>query len=367
MIKEWLAEYEPATQPAAEQALREIMQEIALAGLQRGGFFEKAAFYGGTALRIFHGLPRFSEDLDFSLLTTSDEFSLEPYLRSIEAEFNALGVTVSVEEKNKTKETKVDSAFLKPNTTWKELVIKEIMPQESVKMRSEIKIKIEVDTRPPLDFATEEKILLKPFSFYVKCFTLPDLFAGKMHALLFRKWKGRVKGRDWFDMEWYIRKAVPLNLVHLGSRAFDSADWPAKIISEENVIQLLDEKIDAVSFGRIKADVKPFIRDEKVMEIWSPGYFHDLARKIKFMQRISFDTQWSAPQPLVYGKNIHLTFEKGNFQVRMHSAMGQEKSWFVPDDRNEFEIEAATISDILQPQISFKSGSGEMLVSVDLL
>ncbi|WP_028789026.1 nucleotidyl transferase AbiEii/AbiGii toxin family protein [Terrimonas ferruginea] len=289
MIKEWLEEYKPATQGDAEQALREIMQEIALAGLQRSGFFEKAAFYGGTALRIFHGLPRFSEDLDFSLLAINGDFSLEPYLRGIETEFNALGVTVSIEEKNKTKETKVDSAFLKADTTWKELVIKEIMPQESVKMRPAIKIKIEVDTRPPLDFTTEEKLLLKPFSFYVKCFTLPDLFAGKMHALLFRKWKGRVKGRDWFDMEWYIRKAVPLNLVHLGSRAYDSGDWPAPMIAEANVIQLLDEKIDAVSFDSIKADVRPFIRDEKVMEIWSPEYFHDLVRKINFTQRVSFN------------------------------------------------------------------------------
>ncbi len=366
MIKEWLEEYKPATQSDAEQALREIMQEIALAGLQRSGFFEKAAFYGGTALRIFQGLPRFSEDLDFSLLAASDNFSLEPYLRGIEAEFKALGVTVSVEEKNKKKDTKVDSAFLKPDTTWKELVIKEIMPQESVKMRPAIKIKIEVDTRPPLDFTTEEKLLLKPFSFYVKCFTLPDLFAGKMHALLFRKWKGRVKGRDWFDMEWYIRKGIPLNLVHLGSRAFDSGDWPAPVIAEANVMQLLDEKIDAVSFDSIKADVRPFIREEKVMEIWSPGYFHDLIRKIKFIQRVSFNKQWSVQQPLVYGRNIRLTFAKGNFNVKVHSATGQHYSWFVADDRNEFEIDAGAISDILHPQISFQAVSGEMQVTVDL-
>lgn len=366
MIKEWLAEYNPGTQSDAEQALREIMQEIALAGLQRSGFFEKAAFYGGTALRIFQGLQRFSEDLDFSLLAVSDDFSLEQYLRGVEAEFNALGVTVSVEEKNKTKETKVDSAFLKPDTTWKELVIKEILPQESVKMRPAIKIKIEVDTRPPLDFTTEEKLLLKPFSFYVKCFTLPDLFAGKMHALLFRKWKGRVKGRDWFDMEWYIRKGVPLNLIHLGSRAYDSGDWPAPVISEQNVIQLLHEKIDAVSFDSIKADVRPFIPDEKVMEIWSPGYFHDLVGKIKFMQRISFNEEWSMQQPLVYGKNIRLKFVKGNFQVRVHSANSGEYTFFVPDDRNDFEIEASRISNIMHPQISFKSVSGEMQVTVEL-
>ena len=119
-----------------------------------------------------------------------------------------------MEEKYKTATTAIDSAFLKPDTTWKEIIIKEVLPTESIKLRPSIKIKIEVDTSPPAGFTTEEKLLLKPFSFYVKCFSLPDLFAGKMHALLFRKWKSRVKGRDWFDMEWYIRKGVPLHLDH---------------------------------------------------------------------------------------------------------------------------------------------------------
>ncbi|MCW3090493.1 MAG: nucleotidyl transferase AbiEii/AbiGii toxin family protein [Ferruginibacter sp.] len=282
MIKEWLEEYKPVNQEAAEQALREIMQEIALAGLQRSGFFEKAAFYGGTALRIFHGLQRFSEDLDFSLLELNRDFSLEPYLKGIETEFSALGVTVSIEEKNKTATTDVDSAFLKPDTTWKELIIKEILPHESVKMRPSIKIKIEVDTSPPLGFTTEEKLLLKPFSFYVKCFTLPDLFAGKMHALLFRKWKGRVKGRDWFDMEWYIQKGIPLNLDHLVIRSQDSGDWKEKSMTQEQFMSLLQTKIRSVSFSSIRKDVVRFIPDDKVIEIWSSHYFSDLVQKIKF-------------------------------------------------------------------------------------
>jgi predicted nucleotidyltransferase component of viral defense system len=282
MIKEWLEEYKPANQEEAEQALREIMQEIALAGLQRSGFFENAAFYGGTALRIFHGLQRFSEDLDFSLLEVNPDFSLEPYLRGIETEFIALGVTVSIEEKNKTAITNVDSAFLKPDTAWKELIIKEILPQESVKMRPLIKIKIEVDTKPPPGFATEEKLLLKPFSFYVKCFSLPDLFAGKMHALLFRKWKGRVKGRDWYDTEWYIKKGVKLNLDHLLVRAQDSGEWKEQTITKEQFMHLLQNKIQSVSFSRIKEDVVRFIRDDSVIEIWSPEYFNDLVQKIQF-------------------------------------------------------------------------------------
>ena len=201
MIKEWLGQYEPKNNTQAEQALREIMQEVALAGLQRAGFFEKAAFYDGTALRIFHKLPRFSEDLDFSLLKGDSKFTLQPYLNGMLAEFEALGIRVAVAEKTKTARSNVDSAFLKADTEWKELVLKEIIPQERLGMRPAIKIKLEVDTKPPQGFMTEEKLLIKPFSFYVKCFTLPDLFAGKMHALLFRKWKDRVKGRDWFDLE----------------------------------------------------------------------------------------------------------------------------------------------------------------------
>lgn len=282
MIKEWLEEYKPTNQEAAEQALREIMQEIALAGLQRSGFFEKAAFYGGTALRIFHGLQRFSEDLDFSLLEVNPGFSLEPYLKGIEKEFSALGVTVSIEEKYKTAATNVDSAFLKPDTAWKELIIKEILPHESVKMRPGLKIKIEIDKTPPLGFTTEERLLLKPFSFYVKCFTLPDLFAGKMHALLFRKWKGRVKGRDWFDMEWYIRKKIPLNLEHLLIRSLDSGDWKEKSMTKEQFMAMLQNKIQIVSFKSIREDVVRFIQDDSVIEIWSPKYFSDLAQKIKF-------------------------------------------------------------------------------------
>lgn len=282
MIKQWLEEYQPKTQEEAEQALRAIMQEIALAGLQRSGFFERAAFYGGTALRVFYGLDRFSEDLDFSLLEVNPDFSLEPYLKAIVTEFSALGIQVSVKEKVKTNQTNIDSAFLKSDTVWKELVLERVIPQEGLGMRPTIKIKLEVDTEPPLGFETEEKLLLKPFSFYVKCFKQSDLFAGKMHAVLFRKWKSRVKGRDWYDMEWYIKKGVPLNLDHFVNRARDSGDWEHEGIPKEQVIKLLHDKIDHVSFNNIREDIVRFIRDDKVLDIWSIDYFKDLAEKIKF-------------------------------------------------------------------------------------
>lgn len=281
MIKEWLESYHPANREEAKDALREIMQEIALAGLNRAGFFEKAAFYGGTALRIFYGLDRFSEDLDFSLLAIDPGFSLEKYQDAIINEFAALGMQVSISEKQKAAKSNINSAFLKSETIWKELVLEGVIPQNGLKEVANIKIKIEVDKEPPLGFSTEEKLLLKPFSFYVKCLSLPDLFAGKMHALLFRKWGTNVKGRDWYDMEWYVKKGYPLNLDHFLLRAIDSGDWKKETISEEEFRKLLSEKIESVKMDFVKTDISRFIKNSKVLEIWSPGYFHDLSAKLK--------------------------------------------------------------------------------------
>jgi len=281
MIKEWLDSYKPSNKEEALQALREIMQEIALAGLARTGLFEKAAFYGGTALRIFYGLDRFSEDLDFSLLEVNPEFSLDRFLEGVRAEFASLGMQVSVKEKQKSNQTNIESAFLKSETIWKELVLEQIIPQSGLEQKANIKIKLEVDTEPPLGFKTEEKLLLRPFTFYVKCFTLPDLFAGKMHALLFRKWKNNVKGRDWYDMEWYIKKGVPLHLSHFLRRARDSGDWHKSTITADELQELLKKKIDTVDLNRVKADISRFIPDTSVLNIWSAGFFHDLVQHIK--------------------------------------------------------------------------------------
>ena len=281
MIKEWLETYQPSNQGEAKDALREIMQEIALAGLYRAGFFEKAAFYGGTALRIFYGLDRFSEDLDFSLLAVEPEFSLNKYQDAIVQEFEALGMHVSIREKQKTNQTNIDSAFLKSETIWKELVLEGIIPQNGMEQVANVKIKIEVDREPPLGFETEDKLLLKPFSFYVKCLTLPNLFAGKMHALLFRKWGENVKGRDWYDMEWYIRKGTPLNLNHFLMRAKDSGDWQKDTFSEGEFRELLAKKIDTVKMNYVFNDIKRFIRDANALAIWSPNYFHDLVNNLK--------------------------------------------------------------------------------------
>lgn len=282
MIKEWIAEYNPKNEEEILSALREIMQEITLAGLSRTDFYEKAAFYGGTALRIFFGLDRFSEDLDFSLLESDDSYTLEPYFLAIQTEFESLGIKVSIKEKVKAQRSAVESAFLKTETIWKELVLEDVVKQTGVKSNKPIKIKIEVDRKPPQGFETEEKLLIRPFSFYVKCFTRPSLFAGKLHALLYRKWNIRVKGRDWYDLEWYIKKGIPLDVGHFMCRAKETGDWKQSEINPEQILSLLKEKIDLVSFPDIKEDVIRFIKDDEVLSIWSTNYFKDLVEKMKF-------------------------------------------------------------------------------------
>ena len=270
MIKEWLDSYKPGNKEDATAALREIMQQVALAGLYRAGFYEKAAFYGGTALRIFYRLDRFSEDLDFSLLADDPDFTFTPYLKAIVTEFSSQGMKVSVREKEK-----------KVATIWKELVLDAIVPGQGLQQTANIQIKIEVDKHPPLGFQTEEKLLTQPFSFYVKCFALPYLLAGKMHALLFRKWQNNVKGRDWYDMEWYIRNGVAMSLSHFMQRARNSGDWASRSITAAEFRALLSKKIDTVNMDRVKDDVIRFIPDRQKIAIWSPAYFHDLTANLK--------------------------------------------------------------------------------------
>lgn len=268
VVQQMLARY-----PAQERthALREVMQEIALAGLHRGGFFDKAAFYGGTCLRIFHGLPRFSEDLDFSLLAPEPAFSLEPYFAAMHREFSGFGFEVTITAQAKSVESAVVSAFVKHGTS---------IHHVHVRGQRILKIKFEVDTDPPPGFATEERLLLQPYSFYAKCYALPDLHAGKMHALLFRKWKHRVKGRDWFDFEWYVRNAIPLHLHHLEQRARQSGDWDSPSMDRDDLKRLLQQRIASLDIDQARTDVRPFLRDAASLDIWSERYFNDLASRL---------------------------------------------------------------------------------------
>ena len=281
MIKKWIDTYQPKNIDDTEQALREIMQSITLSGFYRSGFYKSAAFYGGTALRLFYGLNRFSEDLDFSLLSKEQNFSLTPHLETIISEFETFGIKVNIKEKIKTNESNIDSAFLKSDTIWKELIFENTIPQINIGIKPSIKIKVEVDTHPPLGFNTEQKLLINPYSFYVNCLTISDLFAGKLHALLFRKWGNRVKGRDWYDFEWYIKNGYTLNTNHFSIRAMESKDWDKPNITKQELILLLENKVNTVDFNKIKEDIIRFIPDSSVLEIWSAQYFKELFHKIK--------------------------------------------------------------------------------------
>ncbi|MBQ9475308.1 MAG: nucleotidyl transferase AbiEii/AbiGii toxin family protein, partial [Bacteroidales bacterium] len=192
LYEKMLSAYDQSTDTARRNAVYEVSQLIVLAGLADGGFFNKAAFYGGTCLRIFHGLNRFSEDMDFTLLNEDSSFKFEQYFQPVIDQFALVGRKVEIKKKDKKNFGKVESAFLTDTTDVYDI---------SFQTEKSIKVKIEVDTMPPAGFATEQKILLQPKSFLTRCVTLPDLFAGKMHALVFRVWKSRVKGRDWYDFE----------------------------------------------------------------------------------------------------------------------------------------------------------------------
>lgn len=270
IFEQMLSKYPIISDKDRRNAIYEVMHQITLAGLYRGGFFNKAAFYGGTCLRIFHKLDRFSEDMDFSLLSHDESFNLEDYFPAIKNEFSILGRDIVINKKDKKNFGKVESAFLKDDTKVYDVAFQ---------TERNLKIKIEVDTKPPLNFQTEQKLLLHPFSFMTRCFTLPDLYAGKMHALAFRAWKNRVKGRDWYDFEWYVRNGVKLDFNHLQERI---RDFNGLEINKEDFIKLLKEKIISTDIDMVKKDVVPFVKNIDNLQIWSTDYFVQLTDMIIF-------------------------------------------------------------------------------------
>lgn len=273
VFDQMLARYEIKTSNDKRNAIHEVMQQITLLGLYRAGFFNKAAFYGGTCLRIFYNLKRFSEDMDFSLLEKDSNFELDTYFEAITDEFKAMGREVSISKKAKTANSQIESAFLKDTT--------EIINIQFATERA-IKIKIEVDKDPPLHFKTEHKLLLLPQSFMTRCFTLQGLYAGKMHALLFRTWKTRVKGRDWYDFEWYVRNGTAVDFTHLKERASQSGYNGKQAFTKELCIELLKHRIKNTNIEMVKNDVMPFLKETQETEIWSTDYFLQLADMIKF-------------------------------------------------------------------------------------
>ena len=266
-----VADFRARTTTERDNAIHETMQEIALAGLSRGGFFEKAVFCGGTCLHLFHGLDRFSEDLDFSLLAPDRAFRFEPFFDAVREEFRLAGKQIEILAKRKARPTNVESAFLKETSDVYDI---------GFSTEKRIKVKLEVDVLPPPGLRTEMKLLLRPSSRWIRAYDLPGLFAGKVHAVLFRKWKTRIKGRDWYDFAWYVARGVALDLPHLRARAAQT-DPDVDLLTPDALAAALDARIDAIDFAAARLDVEPFVLDSSALSIWSRDYFKAVVRQMK--------------------------------------------------------------------------------------
>lgn len=284
-----LEKYDLSNSNSSYDALREILQEIVLLGLYDAGFFKHAAFYGGTALRILHNLPRFSEDLDFSLLESNRDFNLKPYEEAIISTLKAFGFDVTIEIKEKNNSSAIASAFVKGNTI--EHLININAPKDitsKIHRDQAVKIKLEVDTNPPLEFETANVIRLTPRPFSINAFSLPSLYAGKMHAILCRAWSTRPKGRDWYDLVWYIANDFELDSKHLKSRLSQSCKYleenniqiPTKL-TKQTIKDLLLQRIESLDVEKAKNDVQPFIKDMREIELWSKEFFVAVIENIK--------------------------------------------------------------------------------------
>ena len=281
-IKDLLEKYNLQSSNDYENALKEIIQQVALVGLWRAGFYKHAAFYGGTALRIFYGMQRFSEDLDFTLLKTESKFDFTKYFAAIKEELSSLGFEIAIFEKEEKNKSNIESAFLKGDTATN--IIEVGAPKEIVEMVPKgklLKIKFEIDVNPPGPFETENKFLLEPIPCSVKLISPTYLFAGKMHALLFRKWKKRVKGRDWYDLIWFIKKGIPLNLDHLLKRIQQSENYQKKELTKKELKELYFSSVFNLDVENAKRDIIPFIKSNKELDVWSKEFFYSLFDMIK--------------------------------------------------------------------------------------
>lgn len=270
VIIQMLERYSCRSLQEHEQALREILQEVALVGLWRGKFFERAAFYGGTALRIFYNLDRFSEDLDFTLFKPDPNWSWQPFGEIVKNELSSFGFEVSFVEKEKKTQTAVKSAFLKTPTVQELLKIgvhSHLL--KGIHLDTMIRIKVEIDTDPVLEFDYEQKFLSYPIPVSIRCVNTEGLFAGKMYAALFRAWKGRVKGRDWYDILWFIRKKTPLNL-----SLFSKISGEKKFLSRAEFLKIAKERINQLDVPSAIEDIIPFVREqEAIRKTWSKEFF----------------------------------------------------------------------------------------------
>ena len=283
VLKQMLAKREIRSLDDKKNAIKETVQEVVLCGLARGGFFKRAAFYGGTALRIFYGLDRFSEDLDFSLMQADPDFDLSSYFRTIEDEIGALGLGFTVKTKEKNVDSAIQSAFLKGNTKEHILTFYGANPELDVVNKAEtIKIKFEVDTCPPRGAAYDIKFGLLPSPYQVRLYDVPSLFAGKIHACLCRNWKTRVKGRDFYDYVFFLSIGAKVNLAHLKARLVQSEFLKdEEKLTVEGLRSLLNERFASMDFEQAKQDVFPFVREKAKLDLWSETFFSEITKNLQ--------------------------------------------------------------------------------------
>ena len=271
-----LNKYQPKDNSERENAIKEIVQEIVLSGLSRGGFFDKAVFYGGTCLRIFHGLNRFSEDLDFALLRKDEKFAIEDYFPAIKKELISYGLNMDIVKKEKNKgDSDIQSAFVKGDT---QILLMSFFPNNDETSKvikgQTIKIKFEIDTDNPQGGVVETKYRLLPAPYEVKVFDEPTLFAGKIHAILCREYKNRIKGRDYYDYLFYCGKGTKINLQYLENKLKNSSK-----ISKDSKLDLpslrkmLQKRFENVDYNLARKDVASFIADQESLLVWSKELF----------------------------------------------------------------------------------------------
>lgn len=282
-IQSMMERYQPQNAEAYRNALKEIVQEIALYGMSKSGFFQEGAFYGGTALRIFYGLHRFSEDMDFSLVHPNPSFALSDYLPTVEEELSAVGLKMRVEQKNKTKVTDIQSAFIKGGTLIQIISIQQtdevLIP--GIHKQEQLKIKLEVDTNPPPGAGFELRYALRPVPYVVRLYDKPSLFAGKIHAVLCRNWARRIKGRDLYDYVWYLSQDTPVNLFHLQKRLEQSDRWDSsKQLALQDTKDMLKERFSQLDFEAAKKDVIPFLSDASELDLWNAGFFQAITENL---------------------------------------------------------------------------------------
>jgi len=283
IIEQMLKLYDTQTVQDKKNGIKEIVQEIVLCGLSRAGFFKTAAFYGGTALRIFYGLDRFSEDLDFSLKKADPFFNIAEYQAILEKEICSYGLNFKMESKEKSVDTDIKSAFLKGNTKEHMLMFyADDRLARTMGSNEVIRVKLEVDTNPP-DFATFEiKYRLLPIPYEITLYDKPSLFAGKIHAVICRAWKNRVKGRDLYDYVFYLSGGTTVNLAHINARLEQSGYISeGKKITIDDIKEMLCKRFANIDYEQAKQDVLPFIKNPDALDVWNPDFFCAITKELK--------------------------------------------------------------------------------------